>query len=359
MNNTPGYELAVIIPALNEATSLPALITALGKQQNIHFEIIVADGGSSDETLAACRLTAEAAQVPFQGVSTPAGRAKQMNAGSRHAHADDLLFLHADTTIDNPRLLADAKAAMERVRKTRGDDDVAGHFGLYFIRNNHHHDAGYYFFEAKTRLNRRDCINGDQGFWLSQRYLQQLGGFDESLNFMEDARLAHKIFDHGHWVTLPGSVGTSARRFETEGLKQRQTLNAIICNFDRIGFHAFFDAAQSAYRQQEKTDALNLIPFLKIIHRLSFAEGLKQGARYWFDTGSYVAENCWQLAFQRDCRRNQAAGRSPGTGTFKTLETYDKQIAPLINSPPARVMTALLTLLWFYGLLAVLLFKSA
>jgi len=357
MTKTTDLELSIIIPALNEAASLPALITALGKQQSIRFEVIVADGGSSDHTLDRCRSAAESAQIPFQGIDAPAGRAKQMNAGSRHARANELLFLHADTTVDNPLLLVDAKRCMHKARAVAGDDHVAGHFGLRFVRSNNDHDGGYYFFEAKTRLNRRDCINGDQGFWLSKTYLQQLGGFDESLDFMEDARLAHKIFDHGRWVTLPGSVGTSARRFESEGLKPRQTLNAIICNFDRIGFHSFFDAAKAAYRQQDQTENLNLAPFLKIIHRLSFAEGLKQGLRYWLDTGSYVAENAWQLAFQKDCRRNRKAGVAPGDGEQYSLRFYEQCIEPLITSLPARVITALLTAIWFYGLLVITRFR--
>ncbi len=351
------YELSIIIPALNEAASLPALIGALGKQQAIRFEIIVADGGSSDDTLACCHATAESAQIPFQGINTQAGRAKQMNSGSHHARADDLLFLHADTTIDDPMLLANAKANMQLARNEFDDNQIAGHFALRFVRTTSNHDGGYYFYEAKTTLNRRDCINGDQGFWLSKNYLQQLGGFDESLDYMEDARLANKVFDHGRWITLPGSIGTSARRFETEGLKQRQTLNALLCNFERIGLHSFFDAAKQAYRQQGQAATLNLGPFLTIIHRISFAEGPRRALRYWLDTGSYVAENAWQLAFQRDCQRNRRAGCTPGAGQHDVLKFYDLCIGPLINSLPARVTTALLTLLWFYGLLIITRFK--
>lgn len=360
--STAEYQLSIIIPALNEAATLPALITTLSKQQAIRFEIIVADGGSSDDTLACCRTAAESAQIPFQGIDTPAGRARQMNAGSRHARSNELLFLHADTTINDSSLLNNAMTCMQQARKTAGDRQVAGHFALHFVRTqstyNEDLDTAYYFFEAKTTLNRRDCINGDQGFWLSKEYLQQLQGFDESLDYMEDARLAHKIFDQGRWITLPGRLGTSARRFESEGLKQRQTLNAIMCNFDRIGLHSFFSAARQAYQQQERASTLNLGPFLKIIHRLSIAEGPRQALRYWLDTGSYVAENGWQLAFQRDCRRNRDAGYPPGSGSHNILKRYDQQISPLINSLPARVATALLTLLWFYGLLVITHFKS-
>ncbi len=357
MHITPEYELSVIIPAINEAAALPTLITALGKQQGIHFEVIIADGGSHDETLALCHAAANKVNIPFQGIDTPAGRAKQMNAGSLHARACELLFLHADTTVDEPMLLANARDAMQQVRSTTSDDKIAGHFPLRFVRTNHDHDSAYYFYEAKTTLNRRDCINGDQGFWLSKRYLQQLGSFDESLDYMEDARLANKIFDTGRWITLPGKVATSARRFESEGLKQRQTLNALLCNFERIGLHSFFDAAKSAYQQQGQAQTLNLEPFFVIIHRLSFTKGVRRGLRYWMDTGSYVAENAWQLAFQKDCRRNRETGTAPGEGEPYSLKFYDQCIAPLITSLPARVVTAGLTAVWFYGLLVIMRFR--
>jgi len=358
MSIKPEYELSVIIPTINEAEALPTLISAFGKQQGIRFEIIIADGGSHDDTLALCHAAADAVKIPFQGIETPAGRAKQMNAGSLHARASDLLFLHADTTIDNPMLLANARDSVQQTRSITNDDQIVGHFPLRFVRTNDQHDSGYYFYEAKTTLNRRDCINGDQGFWLSKTYLQQLDGFDESLDYMEDARLANKVFDSGLWITLPGKVGTSARRFESEGLKQRQTLNALLCNFERIGLHSFFDAAKAAYRQQGQAGTLNLTPFLLIIHRLSFAEGLSRGLRYWMDTGSYVAENAWQLAFQKDCRRNRKMGAAPGDGEQYSLKFYDQCIGPLINSLPARVITALLTFSWFYGLLIISLVRS-
>jgi len=358
MATTPEFDLSIIIPALNEAETLPALITSLGEQQGIRIEVIIADGGSRDETLARCRAAADAAHIPFQWIGIPASRAKQMNGGSRHARADDLLFLHADTTIDDPLLLANAKTKIQQTREAEDNDRITGHFALRFVRSNSDHDVGYYFYEAKTTLNRRDCINGDQGFWLSKNFLHQLGGFDESLDYMEDARLANKIFDQGRWITLPGKVGTSARRFETEGLKQRQTLNALLCNFEHIGLHSFFDAAKKAYRQQGQAGALDLGPFLSVIHRLSFAEGTGKALRYWLDTGSYVAENAWQLAFQHDCRRNRLAGHAPGEGEHSALGFYDRYISSLINSLPARVITALLTACWFYGLLAITRFRS-
>ncbi len=68
--------ISVIIPALNEAKALPATLQALLGQAG-HFEVIVVDGGSTDDT------GAIASRYPGVRVLTAArGRAPQMNAGA-------------------------------------------------------------------------------------------------------------------------------------------------------------------------------------------------------------------------------------------------------------------------------------
>ena len=134
---------------------------------------------------------------------------------------------------------------------------------------------------------------------------------------MEDARLARKIFATGTWITLPGYISTSARRFEIEGLKERQTLNAFMCNFDHMGFDAFFIAAKNIYRTHAKSTKLILKPYLLMIHHLMLSMGLRAALKYWYLTGGYVVDNAWQLAFAMDCRRNRSNKLPPGTGSTK------------------------------------------
>lgn len=71
--------LSIIIPTLNEAENLPALLDDLKKQQNIRLEIIVGDGGSSDDTQA----IAESSGAAF--VSAGRGRGTQMNAEGKQS----------------------------------------------------------------------------------------------------------------------------------------------------------------------------------------------------------------------------------------------------------------------------------
>ena len=85
--------LSIVIPALNEAHGLAGVLQALAPLQASGTQVIVADGGSTDSTTALAR--AAGAWV----VSSPQGRARQMNAGAAHAAAHTLLFLHADTQL--------------------------------------------------------------------------------------------------------------------------------------------------------------------------------------------------------------------------------------------------------------------
>ncbi len=343
-------DLCVVVPVLEDAAPLASLLAGLRAQRGLALEVLVADGGGSAWSEAACRA-ADDSGVPVRVVRTPPGRGRQMNAAAREARAPDLLFLHADSALEAPWMLARARECMDRERSRRGSSRVAGHFGLRFLRSRPGHDGAYYFYEAKTRLNRPEVINGDQGLWLSRDYFEELGRFDESLPYLEDARLARRIDGTGAWVVLPGTLGSSARRFEAEGLPVRQTLNALVRNFDAIGMEGFFARAADAYRLQGRTARLRLGPFLRAADLESRSRGATAFARWWWGTAGYVASNAWQLAFALDCRRNRRAGLPPGQGPTPWLDRYDRSVGPLARSVPGRLACLAVTAAWFYGAL--------
>ena len=80
--------ISVIIPTYNEKTTIQTILGNLALCNDI--EIIVVDGGSSDNTLTLLN------EYPVKPISARKGRAHQMNAGAQHARGQILLFLHAD-----------------------------------------------------------------------------------------------------------------------------------------------------------------------------------------------------------------------------------------------------------------------
>ncbi|MBF0284928.1 MAG: glycosyltransferase [Magnetococcales bacterium] len=335
--------LSIIAPTLNEEAALGPLLEDVARQRGVEWEGIVADGGSEDGTrsLAADREN-------WRWLDAPRGRGAQLNAGARLARGEWLLFLHADSRLTSPTLLADALHALEQARAETGNPRIAGHFPLRFIRRQPRSDTpgedfSFRLHEAKTRLNRRGCLNGDQGMLLSRSTFDALGGFDESLPFLEDQTLADRLFDEGGaWIALPGRIWSSARRFESEGMRQRMILAAVLMGLREAGVREFLEQAPGLYREQKQTGRLRLTPFRQTIQRLNAEAPPAERRRRWRAVGRYVRRNAWQLFFARDVRRGSAT-----ESEARWLAFHDRWFAPAFEAPWADGLTALGTRLWF------------
>lgn len=331
-----GPLLSVIIPTLNEAANLPLLLADLGRQQGIALEVIVGDGGSVDGTEAAAH------QAGARFVQGPRGRGAQMNAAVVQARGAYLLFLHADSRLDDPRLLATAVAALRRAEQEQ--PWTAGHFRLHFLRTSRQHDLAYRFMEAKTGLNRPGTTNGDQGLLLSRSFFDRLGGFDESLSFLEDQRIAAAVRSQGRLLTLPGVLATSARRFESEGFHRRYLLMGMMMAMYTAGEWAFFHRAPTVYRVQQETGRFLLTPIFALLWSMALRDWKLHGTlRIFYRLGQYLRENAWQVFLFVDVWRG---GRTEQEA-FPFLSWYDRVLARWLKFRPVDALAGLLCFCWY------------
>lgn len=296
--------LSIVIPTLNEAGTLPALLDDLQSQQELDAEIIVADGGSDDAT------PQIAAAAGARVLQTARGRGRQMNAGAAAATGDWLLFLHADSRLPSAGLLAQA---LQHLGGEPGDR-VAGHFRLRFRRQQPGHDFFFRYLESKTALGRPGTINGDQGLLIRRDYFDGLGGYDERLPFLEDQDLAERIFASGRWRLLPGCLETSARRFEQEGHAPRYALMALIMAMRAAGLDEFFRRAPQVYAAQGQSGPLRTRGYRQLAHELLGQLPRQQRLAAYRRIGALLGANTWQLAHALDT----AAG-----GEGRWLRRYD------------------------------------
>ena len=330
---SPG--LAVIVPVLNEAAALRLLLPQLAGQRGVRLEVVVCDGGSADGS-------AELAESLGARVVVGApGRGRQMNAGVEHSRAPMLLFLHADSEIDDPEFL---RRALEAMPEASGDRPLAGHFALRFRRSGTAHETGFRYLEEKTRSGRYQTVNGDQGMLVSRDWFHRLGGFDESMGFFEDQIIAERIFRQGRWVLLPGTLVTSGRRFEVEGFHRRYILMSLIMGLYWADVREFFPRARGLYRQQRETSRLRLWPFFAAIWRMMAEDlGWRGSFAAWYRVGRYVRGNSWQLFFFGDVllRRRLGPDRYPLT------RFHDRVFRPLTDHRLGDVINTGLVFVWF------------
>lgn len=349
--NFTAPDISVIVPILNEAGELPELLASLTGQNGVTLELILCDGGSSDGSQKIVSALAARCGFPVKLIRTERGRGKQMNAGVAASASDLLLFLHADSRFDENDALQKAVNCFRT--STSGTESFAGRFGLQFRRSQPARSLAYFFYEAKARLPRRDCIRGDQGFLLNRTAFMQAGGFDESLPFLEDIRLVAATSPRIKWQLLPATISTSARRFEKEGLLERQILNAIIANNFLAGWSIFFESLPGLYSNHSHTTSgkLLLYPILKDISRLLEQDSAAWRRFFWQSTGRHVAANAWQLFYWLDTRRAFRAGKNPGEVQPCWFDFYQRRLERFFQSRRAAFMAQLAVRVWLRWML--------
>jgi hypothetical protein len=209
--------------------------------------------------------------------------------------------------------------------------------------------VAYRYAEEKSAFNRVNTTNGDQGLLLSREYFRHLGGFDESMPFLEDQRIAGKIRSQGRWITLPGYLKTSARRLETEGFHRRYILMSMMMGLHSIGAMEFFARAPGVYRAQQDTGKLLLSPFFILIRRMMREDwGLGGTISTFYLLGRYIRQNSWQMFFFMDVWLRPLLG----TGRYPMLNFHDRVFGPCTRFRICNALTGVCCFIWFMVILA-------
>ncbi len=201
--------ISIIIPVYNEEVAIDRTLSALPFGEGI--EVIVVDGQSDDGTMDVVR------QYPVKVVTSPRGRALQMNAGASVARGDVLLFLHADCLLE--------KEGLKAIEKQVSLNFVGGCF-------THKIDSPkwiYRWIEASGHLRAEffKIFYGDQAIFVRRDIFERMGGF-EPVPLFEDVIFSRKLRHSGKTIVLGDHATVLPRRWEKAGLVKTTLLNWIL-----------------------------------------------------------------------------------------------------------------------------------
>jgi rSAM/selenodomain-associated transferase 2 len=212
--------LSIVIPTLNAANVLGPTLEALAAAGQLPHEVIVADGGSIDDT-PLIAISGGAILLEAQR-----GRGRQLAAGAAAAAGDWLLFLHADT---QPQA-----GWVKPVQAFMADPE-------------NRFRAGYFRFALDDRARAARMIErvvglrsrllglpyGDQGLLIGRIFYEKLGGY-KRLPLMEDVDIVRRI-GRNRLGPIEATAVTSADKYRRDGYLLRPIRNLFMLGLYTAG----------------------------------------------------------------------------------------------------------------------------
>lgn len=192
--------LAIVVPMLDEAATLPALLVDLAGWRARGCEVVLVDGGSRDDSVEMARAAG------FRVLIAERGRARQMNAGAQACGRALLLFLHADTRLPEA---ADAMVCAALAVQAWGRFDVHIDGRPRMLR------VVAALMNLRSRLS--GIATGDQAIFVRRDVFEAVGGFPDQ-PLMEDIELSCRLLRVSRPACLRARVRTSGRRWEQRGV---------------------------------------------------------------------------------------------------------------------------------------------
>ncbi len=214
-------KFSIIIPTLNEVDAIHRLLLHLKMtiSKTIPYEIIVADGGSTDGTQKQVQSLDDVLLITAEK-----GRAKQMNVGAKAANGEILYFLHCDSL---PPINFDLMI-LEQIHK-------GNHAGCFRMKFDYVHPV-LLISQWFTRINHISCRGGDQSLFVTRVLFDEIGGYDESYCIYEDNEIIKRLYQKKQFVVIPKYLLTSARRYLENGVWTLQYHFSIIHLKRRLGY---------------------------------------------------------------------------------------------------------------------------
>jgi len=196
--------VSAIIPTYDRAHIICEAVDSVLTQTYSHIEVIVVDDGSKDDTLARLRQYGDRVRVVTQA---NAGPAAARNRGIAASRGDLIAFLDSDD-IWLPTKIERQVALMQRAGAS-----VPCCLCNILMKWNSGDRASFAIAALKPPADEGVWLNADevlatrfvlfnQGIMIRREVLEKIGGFDESIRYLEDYEFPLRLSLEGPWAFI-------------------------------------------------------------------------------------------------------------------------------------------------------------
>jgi glycosyltransferase involved in cell wall biosynthesis len=212
---TPVGTVSVVVPVLDQARELSQQLEhVLGQESGTPFEVVVADNGSTDDSVPVAHAFARADErVVTVDASARPGPAAARNIGVSAATGDALVFCDADDVVA-PGWLAACVRALEDCDAVAGTFDFASLSGGSSAAGVDVYSAEHFGF-LPAGLGANLAVRADA--------FRAVGGFDESMRAGEDIDLCWRLQLAGYeFTSTPDAVVAKRERADAAARNRQQ-----------------------------------------------------------------------------------------------------------------------------------------
>lgn len=192
---------AIIVPVLNESAVLTQKLGELDLLRAMGAQVLLVDGGSTDQTVAMAR------DAGFEVLSSEKGRARQMNAGAYATRSEILVFLHVDTRLPTYALI--------QIENHLNQKRAWGRFDVRIVGASPWLKVVGWMMNIRSRIT--GIATGDQVLFMTRTLFDDVGGFPEQ-PLMEDIEISKRLKRVSAPICLREQVETSGRRWDQHGV---------------------------------------------------------------------------------------------------------------------------------------------
>lgn len=200
--------ISVVIPTYNSGSVISECLASISGQSYSPVDVVVCDGGSTDDTFAIAR------SLGATVVTTVANRSAQRNTGAINALGDYIVFIDSDMRL-TPKVLEDCVATLHESDAALVIPEVD--IGTSYWARVRGFERGFY--EGAWWLKAARCYRKDQ--------FLQIGGFDVGLIGPEDWDLDERIRSFGTVREISASIEHDERRIDLGGLMKKKSHYAL------------------------------------------------------------------------------------------------------------------------------------